>query len=204
MELVYVTKRRDLFDLATPHGFRTAAEAGLDEMLGRVRSRGFFVERRHAETDASLKQIIPYVIVTHGDAVFAMRRTRGGGEARLHGLRSIGVGGHLNPVDDDGAAEDLVLEGARREIAEEIVVPGGLRDLRPIGLINDDSTPVGAVHLGVVFHARAGDAAVTVRETDVLEGELTPRRRLAEELEADRAGFETWSALILDRMGEWG
>jgi len=202
MEFVYVAKRRDLFDLETPHGFRTAREAGLDELLGRVRSRGFFVERRHAETDATLKQIIPYVVVAHGDEIFTMRRKRAGGEARLHGLRSIGVGGHINPVDDavGSDVDDLILEAARREIDEEIVVPGGVGELRAVGLINDDASPVGAVHLGVVFRAVAPTASVVVRETEVLEGAMVPRGRLSEDLAAARDSFETWSALILDRF----
>ena len=99
MEFVYVVKRYDLFDLAFPHGFRRPWEVPLDDYLARVRSRGFFVERRHAETDSSLKQLIPYCVLLRGDEIFLMRRKPKGGESRLFNLHSIGVGGHINPVD---------------------------------------------------------------------------------------------------------
>ena len=110
MEFVYVVKRYDLFDLSFPHGF-----AGLDDgpdrrghsrqfatWTGRIREKGFFVERRWAEHDSSFKQVIPYTVVTHGDEVLLLKRLEQGGEARLHGKLSIGVGGHINPVDGDG------------------------------------------------------------------------------------------------------
>ena len=120
MEFVFVVKRYDLFDLEFPHGFQTADEAGLPELLSRAREKGFFVERRYTETDSSFKQIIPYCLVTCGDSVFLLRRTKKGGEARLHGRLSVGVGGHINPVDEE--VGDVVEAGAERELDEEIIV----------------------------------------------------------------------------------
>jgi predicted NUDIX family phosphoesterase len=197
MEFVYVVKRYDLFDLEFPHGFLTAEEAGLPRILERARERGFFVERRHAETDSSMKQIIPYCVVTCDDSIFLLRRTSKGGEARLHGLLSVGVGGHINPVDEE--VGDVVEAGADRELAEEVIVEAPARR-EAIGVINDDATPVGAVHFGIVYRVEVEEPRVRVRETDQLEGEFVARAALREMLVSERDRFETWSSLTLDRL----
>jgi predicted NUDIX family phosphoesterase len=199
MEFVFVVKRYDLFDLAFPHGFQTAEEADLPDILERARARGFFVERRHAETDSSFKQIIPYCLVTCGDSVFLLRRTKKGGEARLHGLLSVGVGGHINPVDEE--VGDVVEAGAERELAEEIVLDAPGTRLG-VGIINDDASAVGSVHFGIVYRIDVETPDVHVRETDQLEGEFVPREKIRDLLTNERDRFETWSALILDRMDE--
>ena len=96
-----------------------------------------------------------------------MRRTRGGADARLHDLWSIGVGGHLNPGDDG------VLGGLRREWHEEVEAAFDPQP-RFVGLLNDDTTPVGRVHLGLVFEIEAAGRPVAVRETDKLSGGFAP------------------------------
>ena len=199
MEFVFVVKRYDLFDLAFPHGFRTSEEAGLPDILERARGKGFFVERRHAETDSTMKQIIPYCLITCGEDVFLLRRTSKGGEERLHGLLSVGVGGHINPVDEE--VGDVVEAGADRELAEEVVVDAPHRR-EPIGVINDDASPVGSVHFGIVYRIEVESPAVHVRETDQLEGEFVSRETIRDLLANERDRFETWSSLILDRLDE--
>ncbi len=196
MEFVYVVKRRELFPLRFPQGFEPLDEAETAEVVARIRTRGFFVERRHAETDATLKQIIPYCVVARGGEVFLTRRTKAGGDARLHGKRSIGIGGHLNPVD--GA--DVLALGLRREIEEELHVEGAWT-ARAIGLLNDDSTDVGSVHFGLVHVVRAaGD--VRVRETENLVGGFVADEELRRLCRDERATFETWSALLVDRLSD--
>jgi predicted NUDIX family phosphoesterase len=197
MEFVFVVKRYDLFDLAFPHGFRRPWEVPLEEWIERIRERGFFVERRHAETDSSLKQIIPYCVVMRGSSIFLMRRRSKGGESRLFNLHSIGVGGHINPVDTEA---DPIRTGLTREIEEELVVEGRWTP-EPLGVINDESQPVGSVHFGLVYAVRV-DGTVRVRETDQLEGNWAEAKELLGMLEADRDSFESWSALILDRLPE--
>ena len=197
MEFVYVVKRYDLFDLAFPHGFRRPWEVPLDDYLERIRRRGFFVERRHAENDSGLKQVIPYCVLTRGESVFLLRRKETGGESRLFNLHSIGVGGHINPVD---GATDVLHAGLTRELEEEVVITGPW-GAEPLGVINDESQPVGSVHFGLVYGIRP-EGEVAVRETDQLEGRWTPAPRLLEMLAEDRSAFESWSALILDRIGE--
>jgi predicted NUDIX family phosphoesterase len=153
-----------------------------------VKLHGRYLERPAAEESPDFKQLIPYVVVRDGSSVFLMERTDAGGDPRLHGKASIGVGGHLNPVDE-GA--DPLLAGLRREWSEELVADWE-PEFRLVGLLNDESNPVGAVHLGVVFTVEADGRRVEVREHDKLRGRFVP---VAEVVAAwDR--LETWSRLV--------
>jgi predicted NUDIX family phosphoesterase len=162
---------------------------GLDETLDLVAREGVFRPRDAMEDDPAWKQVIPYLVLRDGDRWFLMRRTRAGGDARLHDRWSIGVGGHLNPGDGD------VLGGLRREWAEELVadfVPA----FEPVGLLNDDTTAVGRVHLGLVYVADAAGRPVAIRETDKLVGAFEPTSRVADVRDA----METWSSLVFDAL----
>jgi predicted NUDIX family phosphoesterase len=162
-----------------------AAELDVVAREGRFRRRG------DAEEDPTHKQVIPYLVLRDGEHWFLMRRSKAGGDARLHDLWSIGVGGHLNPGDGDVAG------GLRREWAEELVADFE-PDYAAVGLLNDDSTAVGSVHVGFVYVADAGGRAVAIRETDKLEG----RFATTEEVAAVRDGLETWSRLAFDALTE--
>jgi predicted NUDIX family phosphoesterase len=192
-ERVWTVPRTELFPDGAPHGF-FRADAALFE---RIYARGAFEERARVEEDPTRKQIIPYAVVVRGDAVFSFRRTDRGGERRLHGKRSIGVGGHVNPVDSG----DVVQDALRRELEEELRLPGAWR-ARIVGLLNDDSTPVGRVHLGVVAVVDPGPGEVSVREADTMTGAFVGRAELRALHVRERATFEGWSALLLDRLDE--
>ena len=175
------------------HGIRDAGDATLDELRGAVGRSGAYVDRPEAEQDPAHKQLIPYVIVRDGPLVFLMERTDAGGDARLHGKASIGVGGHLNPVD---AGEDALMAGLRREWAEELVAAWA-PEFRLVGLLNDDSNPVGAVHLGVVFSVDAAGRPVEVRERHKLRGAFVNATAVA----AAWDRLETWSQLVAAQLG---
>jgi predicted NUDIX family phosphoesterase len=171
----------------------------MDGLSAVIREKGFFVERRHAERDWTLKQPIPYCVIRRGGEILRTRRLARGGEKRLHGKRSIGIGGHLNPVDAGGVGDgpaDLLANGLRREIEEELAIRGTWR-ARPLGLLNDDTTEVGAVHVGLVYAVDV-DGDVAIRETDALEGEFVSADELLRSCREDRAGWETWSALVIE------
>ncbi len=196
MEFVYVVKRHELFERAFPHGLAVLDEPAMADVLARIRTRGFFVERRHAEQDATLKQVIPYCVVARGGEVFLTRRTTKGGDARLFGKRSIGIGGHINPVD--GA--DVLGLGLRREVDEELHIEGDWT-VRATGILNDDTTDVGSVHFGLVHVVRVnGD--VRVKEEDKLVGGFLGSEELQRLCRDERATFETWSALLIDRLDD--
>ena len=187
-ERVLVVDRAVLMDDPGWFGIRTDGLAAFD---GLVATHGRFVDRALAESDRDLKQVIPYLVLRNGPAYFLMRRTRAGGDARLHDRWSIGVGGHLNPGDRDLAG------GLRREWAEELeadFVP----DFRLVGLLNDDTTDVGSVHVGAVYVADAAGRAVRIRETDKLDGAFADPDEVATHIDA----MESWSALVFHHLQE--
>ncbi len=155
-----------------------------------------FVRRGDCETDPTLKQIIPYVVFYSGDRVFNYTRGRSQGESRLHALKSIGVGGHVAEEDAAGGCTAEAYEMAlQRELDEEvrIDVPG---KMRIAGLINDDSTPVGQVHLGVVHLYQLTAPAVHPLEEGLAEAGFIHLDQARE----TRTEFETWSQIVLDNL----
>ena len=166
-------------------GWHGLVDTDRGEFEAVVRREGRFVDRSAAEEDRQLKQVIPYLVLRDGDRYFLMRRTRAGTDARLHDRYSIGVGGHLNPGDVDLAG------GLAREWAEELDA-AFLPEFRLVGLLNDDTTDVGGVHLGAVFTADAAGRRVGVRETDKLSGAFAD----VDEVSAVVERMESWSALV--------
>ncbi len=217
MDFVLVVPRSDLFAECYPQGFVPFAEGRSAKDFERlVVERGFFVERARAERDPTLKQIIPYTVVsrpvqadTAGEdvedpgvestEVLLLRRLPTGAERRLHHKLSIGIGGHIEPADASAGRAAVLAAGTRRELDEELLVPGGI-DWRQVGIVNDDSNPVGAVHVGLVQVASAR-GHVAIRENDVLAGEFVSPARLRELHEAG-ADFETWSVLLVARLAD--
>jgi predicted NUDIX family phosphoesterase len=187
-EQVLVVPRAALLDDEGWLGVRRGDMAAALEVVGR---EGFFMRRGDAETDPTHKQVIPYLVLRDGERWFLMRRTRAGGDARLHDRWSIGVGGHLNPGDRDVAG------GLAREWAEEVAADFEPA-YAPVGLLNDDTTAVGAVHVGFVFVADAAGRPVAIRETDKLEGAFATTA----EVDAVRDDLETWSRLVFDALTE--
>ena len=185
-EQVYVVPRAAIMPSQAWRGVRTT---DLADTLAAIERTGRFADRPAMELDPDFKQIIPYLVVRDGPRWFLMRRTRAGGDARLHDRWSIGLGGHLNPGDRDLAG------GLEREWREEVradFVP----DCRLVGLLNDDDTEVGRVHLGVVYRADVGGRHVSIRETEKLSGAFASTR----EVEAVRAELESWSRFVLDSL----
>jgi predicted NUDIX family phosphoesterase len=179
-------------------GIRPLAEDDGPTLRRAVAASGTWMERELAEQDPSHKQLIPYVVVRErrrpDERVFLMERTDAGGDPRLHRRATIGVGGHLNPVDD---GTDPLYAGLRREWAEELVAHWEPTFV-PIGLLNDDRNPVGSVHLGVVFEVETDGRELAVRERDKLSGRMVPVAEVASAWER----LETWSQLVASEL--WG
>lgn len=163
---------------------------GVEEIVRVIEAHHEFRPRPEMETDPAYKQIIPYVLVTRGAEAFVMQRLKRGGEQRLHGLLSLGVGGHINPVDEAGGS--ALTAGLRREVDEEVAVERAA-SLTPLGVINNDRDEVGRVHLGFLFRLEA-EGAVTVRETEKLSGSFMPIAALP----ALRDKMEGWSQIALE------
>lgn len=160
-----------------------------DELFNIIRNEHEFMPRPEAEERPDFKQIIPYVILCRGEEIFVTRRLNKGGEARLHGRISVGIGGHINPVDEQG---DTLMRGLWREINEEVGLASH-GELRPCGFINDDSNAVGSAHLGACFMLPV-EGEVSVRETEKLEGLWMTKQ----ELENNFDSMETWTQIALE------
>jgi len=160
-----------------------------------------FIPRREAEADPSYKQLIPYVLMTHNVKYLSYIRGKRAGETRLVGHRSIGIGGHINPVDNLPLFEkdfrETYDDAVKREVAEEVSVEAGHTD-RIVALLNDDSTEVGSVHLGIVHCWTLDSAKVSKREQMITQMAFMSLTELHEV----RDSMETWSQLCLDALAE--
>lgn len=181
-------------------GFCTTPLRYLEELLRPEHVK--FMVRGEAETDANFKQLIPYMIFSWTDAqgricVFRYIRGKGQGESRLHTKLSIGIGGHISSRDLPAAekVQDLYREGLRRELEEEVVLESEYTETC-IGLINDDLTEVGKVHLGIVHRFELKEPKMRSNEPDILESGFLGVDEIMKTPEA----LESWSRICLEAL----
>ena len=72
----------------------------------------------------------------------------------------------------------------------------GRFDATLLGLLNDDSSPVSRVHLGVVFLVDGDTDNIAIRETEKLAGEMLTLN----EMRIYYLGMESWSQMVYDRL----
>lgn len=193
-ERVLVIPGSELDRLGRFQGFSPDADRYLSALL--VPEFMDYRPRSEVEDDPGYKQIIPYVVFRSGEAVFCYTRGRSQGESRLHRLRSLGVGGHVSEEDAQGGRTIDAYEAALgRELDEEVAI-GSPGRIHRVGLINDDSTPVGRVHLGVIHLYELDRPEVGPREDGLAEAGFLPIETVREL----RGGFETWSQIAIDSM----
>ena len=159
-----------------------------------------FRPRSQMETNPEFKQLIPSMIFCHTDSsgkihIFQYVRGKGMGESRLHQKRSIGVGGHIAAEDREQHSGDIYREGMLRELHEEVVLRTIFTE-KCVGLINDDATEVGRVHLGIVHRLDVAEPNVISNESDLIESGFMP----LEELLHHRDQMESWSAISLEAV----
>ena len=189
-EEVLCVRREDIFPDGAWHGF---VGQDLERHQAVIRERHFFKPRAEVENDPGFQQIIPYVVFRHGDRYFLTHRLRAPSERRLRRQYSLGVGGHINPADLQ--AGDPILDGLRREWEEEVVYQGRF-EASLLGFLNEDSSPVSKVHLGVVFLVEGDSPDISIRETDKLAGELLTLR----DMRMYYLAMESWSQIVYDRL----
>jgi predicted NUDIX family phosphoesterase len=175
------------------HGFTADVNRYLPGLLDPAEL--LYLPRETAENDPSFKQLIPYVVLRCGGSVFHYTRGTRGTEARLHARRSVGIGGHVHS-EDGIAAADAYRAGLLRELGEEVDAPPAVAE-GVIGLINDDRTPVGSVHLGIVHVFDLPEPRATLRDPALTAGGFAP----LPELSVARGEFETWSQFLLEGAG---
>jgi len=201
-EKVLVVERKVLEEVGEFEGLAFDVE----RYLGKIFVQGVprFMLRSQAEVDPSFKQIIPYVIMAcDGKYLSYVRGTRAG-EKRLVGNRSIGIGGHINPADNelplfDTDFRQMYQNAVEREVAEEVFVETGHTD-RIVALLNDESNEVGSVHLGIVHVWNLDEPKVNKREQMITRMSF----KTVAELRKVRETMETWSGLCVDKLGKIG
>jgi len=199
-EEVLVVPRALLEEIGMFHGIRPVV-AG-DETIRKLLdpANHFFMDRATAEDDPGHKQIIPYCIFRSGDSILHYTRGKAGGESRLHAQRSVGIGGHINPVDMDGGKKgpDAYQAAVSREIDEELAITGR-HEHHIIALLNDDTNPVGQVHLGVVHLVELESTQVTSREDAISNLGFATLGDLAGPM---LDSLETWSQHCIRHLAE--
>ena len=188
--------RRSLFDqLGSFQGLNFEPQKYLDAFLSR--GSNSFLSRSEAELNPAYKQIIPYALISFENKIAYYVRGKKAGEQRLVAKGSIGIGGHMNEADESLFALDEAAyrAGVEREVNEEIKIDSPFED-RIVALLNDDTTEVGRVHLGIVHVFKLAEPKIEKREA-MITG-LTFLRK--EELLARREIMETWSQICLDSL----
>lgn len=194
-EQIIVVSRELLFDNEKNafNGFLSKNDGQGEEIFNTFKN--YEVKRRgDMEEDPSYKQLISYCLLENeNDEILVYQRLNGGGEERLHGQSSVGVGGHMNNVVGADSINEVLRVNAQRELNEEVgLSEDRSQNMEYIGFINDDTNAVGKVHIGVVFKIKVKSSDVEVRETDTLKINWVSQDEIN-----NLNHFESWSALIL-------
>jgi predicted NUDIX family phosphoesterase len=169
---------------------------GNSDELKIIVQKGLFRKRNELEEDPSFKQIIPYAFISNWDSFYLFKRTSGQQEKRLQNLFSLGVGGHMNPGNTMEHEEQYLIDELKRELFEEVSLLNGcaITKIEFIGFINDDTIPVGRVHIGLLYNIHVSNREVYINETDKMTAEWIDKSKLAEFYD----GMETWTKIAFD------
>jgi predicted NUDIX family phosphoesterase len=192
-ERVLCFERKLLDELGVFQGLSLEVEKYLPAVTSS--SRLVYLNRSEAEHDKRYKQLIPYVLLICNGKILRYRRGRGGQETRLHGLYSVGIGGHISDEDHGLFSNDLgYRDGMRRELMEEVAVDEGKE--AAVAVINDDSTEVGCVHFGVVHVMHLANESIVGRRSGIVGPEFIP----IVEAVRDPSAYESWSRFCLEHL----
>jgi predicted NUDIX family phosphoesterase len=193
-ELVFAFPTKELWNLLTYK--EQGLIYGKSDSLRIIVKKGLFRKRNELEEDPSYKQIIPYAVISNKDSFYLFRRSSGQTEKRLQNLYSLGVGGHMNPGNSPDHEEHYLNEELKRELFEEVRLINDcvIEDIEFIGFINDDTIPVGRVHIGLLYNIHVSNKEVYINETDKMTAAWIEKSDLPEFYE----GMETWTKLVFD------
>ena len=194
-ELVFAIPTDKLWELIPykEQGLTNVSASVLDKVI----QYGLFRERDELEDDPSFQQIIPYAVISHKDSFYLFQRSSGQTEKRLHNKFSLGVGGHMNPGKAEVSGQEYLINQLQRELFEEVRLSGSCQvdDIDFIGFINDDTIPVGKVHVGLLYNIYVSNKGVVINEPEKMTAEWVDKSGL----EAFYERMETWSRIIIDR-----
>ncbi len=200
VEKVLVVKRSIYEELGAFHGVNFEVDRYLERLLQGKELE--YRDRPEAEKNTQYKQLIPYVIIAHEDKYLCYQRGKRAGEQRLVNKVSIGIGGHINPCDDQMPLfcddyTEIYENAVEREVAEEIAIESEYKKTI-VGLLNDDSNEVGQVHLGIIHLWRLAEPKVKKREQMICQLSFMTETEMLKIKE----NMETWSQLCLENLGE--
>lgn len=187
-EHILVVKRTDLFPIVAWQGLQ---EVKNNYLVDIVKEKKEFLPRSLMEQDPTYKQIIPYLIFTHNDTYFLMQRQAKATETRLQSKYSLGIGGHIRQEDIEGAD---IADWARREFEEEVSYKGSYA-IELMGILNDDSNPVGQVHIGFIYLLKGDSSEISVKE-ELKSGTLLTLDECAKFYDS----MEPWTQIIFDHL----
>ena len=190
-EQILVVKSDVLFSSGKWQGLKAD---NLDYYVDLIKKKCEFKRRGDMENDTSYQQIIPYVLFSFENKFFAYKYLDKAGEQRLvNNNYQLGVGGHINKEDViDGA--DVLEEGMMREWSEEIDFKGRILSKKLVGILNDGSTPVEQVHVGLVYHFVGDSAEISIKETDKMEGTMIELK----DLSGEKISHSPWMKIVYD------
>lgn len=186
-ELILVVPREQLFTHMS--AWQGLQEVDFDQYLAIINDRKEFLPRSIMETDPAYKQIIPYLVFTYDNKYFLMQRKSDASEARLRNKLTLGIGGHIRKED---MTENSLFAWALREFHEEVDYTGAL-NVRPLGILNDDSNDVGKVHIGFVLLLEGDNADISIK-SELKSGALVS----LDECVSQRDCMESWSQFVID------
>ncbi len=192
-ERVLCFERKLLEDLGVFQGISLEVEKYLPVVT--ANANVLYRNRSEAEQDKRYKQLIPYALMMCNNKILRYRRGKGGQETRLHGLYSVGVGGHISEEDHGLFSRGPGYHDAmRRELKEEVAME--VVEEAPVAVINDDSTEVGWVHFGVVHIAQVADEKIANRCNGIVGPEFIP----ISEAMKNPGNYESWSRFCLENL----
>lgn len=192
MEKVMVVPSRSIEPILGNKSFITN---NIDQIINEIYATYTFVDRSYAEFAPEYKQIIPYAVLVHDSNYFLAQRLKKQTEQRLHGLYSIGLGGHIN--SNEAFNEDIIVAGMQRELAEEV----GLSTVQHIecaGIINDLTTDVSNYHIGLLYVLHISHD-VSIVEKEKMTGHWAPEK----EINSKISELESWSQIVWENRKLW-
>lgn len=186
-EMILVVKRADFFKHESP--WAGLKQVDFDTYLKLIQEKKEFLPRAVMETDTAYKQIIPYLIFSYDNCYFLMQRTAHATESRLKNKFSLGIGGHIRQED---LKDDSIFSWAEREFHEEVDYKDPFT-IEPLGILNDDATSVGQVHVGFVFLVKGTTPNIKVK-SELKSGQLLSLEACKEYF----SSMETWTQIAYE------
>lgn len=168
------------------------------------------LNRPECETMYDYLHLIPYIVLVDKDTsnIFVYSRGKGGGEARLHGNCSIGLGGHMeDELSSTYSIKDAIVDTIGRELEEEVGLPITKErakiyreklETSNFNILLDNTNDVGKVHIGLTMFVVVDRNELGQVEQGVIErGTWMSVSQMAHDASIGELQLENWSRIVL-------